>query len=265
MPSPRKFVFLIVLLGLTLINIETFARENGSLTIGEQEEEFQEIQFEWVEVEPSYVIPKEVGRGYELMPYSERRAEWGSLVGFSAHFVTPVNYQPDQDIGTFEDVYGSSVSPMFMIEYTNKRNYGWGSLGADVGVGILSAASSSVVDTNLTLIFVELGGVISFDNLGNEPYYVPYVGGGGYIAAYKEVQGSTSFNGTTQVAPYALAGIAIQLDRIDKDAALESYLEAGIQNTFFFIEGRKYFQSTGQIDPNFETEFYATAGFKMEL
>ncbi|MCB0419433.1 MAG: hypothetical protein KDD61_00440 [Bdellovibrionales bacterium] len=263
-PFPHLFLATIYVIGIFVSTIETRAQENEIQTNVEQDELVRESKEGWVEVEPTYVIPKTSERGFTLMPYSERRRNWSSLFGFSANFFTPLSYIPDQDIGTYEEVYGSQTNPMIMIEYTKKRNYSWGSFGYDFGVGFQTASSDSTEST-LNLVFVEAGATIALDNMGQEPTFVPYVGGGAYIVAYKEALASSSFNGTTQVAPYAMGGLLIQLNRLDKESAIESYFEAGIENTYFFIEGRKYFPSTEKVDPNFETEVYATAGFKLEM
>lgn len=217
-------------------------------------------------VEPSNVVATQTEGRYELLPYLERRGDWGFTIGIGASSYQPVNYQPDQSVLAFDEVYKAFDVPMAELTFSVKRNYKFGSVGGELGVGFYKNDSDNdQLDSSLQLIPLRLGGVFYMDALAANPVFVPYVSGGAYMMMYKETTGSVSFNGNTQVAPYVRAGMAFGLDWIDKDAARVSYEDSGIQSTFAYLDAGKLFASGGTKDPDFEDTVSVGAGFRIEF
>ena len=82
---------------------------------------------------------------------------------------------------------------------------------------------------------------------------------------YKEKLEETSNNGFTQAAPYFSAGLQFQLDWIDTASARESYVDSGIEGTYIFVEGRKFFASQHANDPDFESDIHVDTGLRLEF
>lgn len=250
---------------------ETFVQETSSQEIEQISE--NELsgppngQGGWVIVEPTNILPAEISGTYFLIPYKIRRSNWGASFSVGYSMFSPDYYEPNVGADTYKGIYGSSPSlPLMELQLNIHRNFSLGSISLEAGAGMFQTDSSNdAFDSSLELIPVRLGLQYALDILFYEPYIVPYVSGGAYIVKYKESQGTTSFNGSTQVAPYATLGLQFQMDWIDPIAARISYQEAGIENTFLFLEGRKFFQSSATKDPNFETDFHANAGFRLQF
>lgn len=220
----------------------------------------------WVEVEPSNLVPSDLTSSFYLVPYRIRRTRWG--VNFSVSYSTfePTYYSPNFVEAGYSDVYSSPETPLLEFQMGVKYNFKLGSLVAEAGVGTFKEVSDSdIVESELSLMPIRLGLTYIMDTLFIEPYLAPYVTGGVYTISYTESLENTSNNGFTQAAPYFTAGIQFQLDWIDKIAAREAYLDSGIENTFLFVEGRKFFASAAPADPNFETDFHVNGGLRLEF
>lgn len=250
----------------TLIGFSTHLQKAWS------EESVQEMNGknddDWVIVEPSKFVPSDVSTTVSLIPYKLRREDWGLLVSGGGSNFTPINYEPNFLQGGFDDVYEPGGFGAIDFQFSVKYNFSLGSLSLDLGVGTYQAISVNPdLDSRLSVMPIRIGASYYMDNLFFEPYVVPYVSGGGYVMNYREelTNTGTSFNGFTQIAPYAAAGLQFQIDWIDQLTATNAFAEAGIENTFLFVEGRKYFASQNPADPDFETDIFVLAGLRVEF
>lgn len=228
--------------------------------------EKESAKYPLVEVEPAYAVTSDVTGALMLVPYRLRRDSTGVIVGFSYSNFEPIDYEPRFITGDFDSIYSTAEGPLFEFTYGYKWHLFMGSIGLELGAGIYSNTSEDPdVDSTLTLIPVKAGIIISLDNLFYEPYVVPYGGGGVYTIVFKEELAATSFNGTTQAAPYWVAGLLFQLNWLDKVSARTSYIESGVENTFLYAEARQMFTSSAAADPDFGTEVHLDAGIKVEF
>lgn len=219
-----------------------------------------------VVVEPPQLIPVSRSGDFKLPPYRDRRKAWGKTFSVSYSMFAPVYYEPNFYSVNFEEIYPSDDIPLIEINFTWKKNMAIGSLGVEFGLGIYENESDIVeLPSRLKIYPIRLGGVFAMDNLFEEPKFVPYVAGGAYTMHYAEEVASSSVNGYTQASFYVTAGILFQLNWIDRQAALESYVDSGIENTFLFLEARKFFASSAAKDPDFESDPHAAAGFRVEF
>lgn len=221
----------------------------------------------WVEVEPTNLLPSDITGIYYLVPYRSRRANSGHLVSLGYSSYKPSNYTPNFIASDFSNIYPSAEVPLVELQYIYKRNFSFGSIGIDSGVGMYNNSSDdTAISSELQLIPVRLGGVFYLDSLFFEPYVVPYIAGGIYTVFYEEtLEGSSAFGGNTQIAPYMTVGLSFQLNWVDREAARISYLDSGVENTFIYIEGRSFYQSQAAQDPDLSTGFDWGAGVRVEF
>lgn len=221
-----------------------------------------------VEVEPSYSELSRVDGKYSLVPFRDRRGDWGNQfsIGYSSY--TPTQYASEFSAFDYDTAYGNSSDfPLVEVQYTFKRNFNWGSLGGEFGVGLYSNDSDVVgIEGKLQLIPVRLGAVLILDGLFRVPYIAPYLSGGAYTMVFEESQsGDNTFSGNTQVAPYFAFGSQFNLDWLDSKTARQGYEDYGIQATFLYVEGRKFFASDAPRDRNFENDIEPNAGLRVEF
>jgi len=220
----------------------------------------------WVEVEPTNLLPSDITGIYYLIPYRNRRDSWGKTVSVGYSSFTPINYEPNFIAANYDDIYTGASMPLIEIQASIKRNFALGAVGAELGVGMYQANSNSdLIESDIQLIPIRLGMNFSLDNLYHEPFVVPYAMAGAYIVMYEENTAAVSFGGNTQVAPYYGLGLALQLNWVDREAARISYLESGIENTYLYLEARKFMASGAAADPDFSTGFDWGAGVRLEF
>lgn len=222
---------------------------------------------QWVEVEPSNLLPSDITGIYYLVPYRSRRANSGHLVSVGYSSFTPDNYTPNFINSDFQTIYPTAEMPLVELQYVYKRNYSFGSLGLELAAGMYNNKSDDTsIASELQLIPARVGAVLYLDALYFEPYVVPYVAGGAYTVFYEEtLEGSSAYGGNTQVAPYLTVGASFQLNWVDREAARLSYLESGVENTFIYVEARKLFASQAAQDPDVSTGFNWGAGVRVEF
>lgn len=220
-----------------------------------------------VTVEPAYVVSTEVDGEYKLVPYEERRGKWGSLISIGYSTYEPIYYEPNFIAEDFANIYTTPELPMIELKLAYRRNLSFGSLGGELAVGFYQNESDApdLVDSTLLLIPIHLGVLVSLDNLWNEPYLVPYGSAGAYTVFHREKMGAQTKNGTTQAAPYFNAGVALQLNWLDKVAARRSYIESGIQNTYAYAEMQWKMPSSNEADEDFGNDISYSGGLKIEF
>lgn len=221
-----------------------------------------------VEVEPIFIEYSRTEGEFQLLPFRERRSNWGNQFSIGYSRYTPYNYTSEMSAFGFDEAYGySSEMPLIEIQYTLKRNFIWGSLGAELGVGYYQNSSDiEAIDSELTLIPVRLGATLILDGLTRFPYIAPYGTVGAYTMVFNETQdGENTFEGNTQVAPYFSFGAQLNLDWLDPISSRQGYEENGIQATFLYIEGRKFIASSADRDKDFENDIEPNAGIRMEF
>lgn len=288
-------ISLVIVIGLSLFNIDTFAQEatepaanpqptspaegpkteqKADLNLEPRDNLGEQIRFNtvdngqdgWVEVEPMNLLPSDITGVYLLIPYRNRRAHWSQVynIGFSNY--RPSNYEVNFIEAPFTDIYATPDTPLVEIQAALKRNFSFGSIGAELGVGTYKNSSDTDdIESELTLHMVRLGLNLNLDNITYEPFVVPYISGGGYVIFYEETVASTGFSGNTMVAPYYAFGLSFQLNWLDRESARVSYMDYGVENTFLYAEIRKFMKSSVENDPDFSTAYDWGAGVKMEF
>lgn len=278
--SVPQLLILICLFGFQLQNLRAFAQELEGETANLDEAtpiemeaageeppvDLEPVSDGWVEVEPSNIVPSELTGSFYLVPYRIRRKTWGLSVSASYSTFEPSSYTPDALQVAYSDVYNSAEIPLIELQMTVKYNMKLGALGFDIGIGSFKESSDTdLIESELSIMPIRFGASLIFDTLFIEPYLVPYISGGAYTVNFKESYNSVSVEGWTQAAPYVAAGLQFQLNWVDPISARESYVDAGIENTFLYLEGRKFFASTAAKDPDFETDMHVNGGLRVEF
>lgn len=278
MDQPIRIVLIAVLLGVLLIEFDDKAMgldqsplgsgSSRSSRVGKNRrpDSAENLKDGFIVVEPqNQFIASTRGEGAVLRPYLERRRDWGKTFSLSYSQFTPIYYEPNFYSENFDTIYSSDDLPLIEMTFSWKRNFHFGSLGVELGLGAYQNESDvEELPSTLKIYPIRLGGVFAIDGLSSEPYLVPYLSGGLYTIHYSESVASSSFNGFTQTAFYAGIGVLFQLNWCDPHTALDFYLESGVENTFLFLEGRKFLSSSATKDPDFETDFFPTAGIRAE-
>lgn len=218
-------------------------------------------------VEPSYISTTEVDGDYLLLPYRDRRREWGVTASLGYSNYEPVNYDPNFTSATYGETYGTPTMPLLELQLVVKRNYSFGAIGGEIAIGQYSNANSDpeVTSSTLTLTPWRIGGTFAMEGLMKEPYVVPYISAGLYSMMYKEILGGNSLNGSSQIAPYFIYGGMFSLDWIDRRAARVSFNDSGIQSSYVFLEGRSYIKSSNARDHDFSNPFSIGGGVRVEF
>jgi hypothetical protein len=223
-----------------------------------------------VEVESSGVVVSSDKSSYNLYPYKYRRKKWGELYSVNYSFYKPRYFQSDYANPaqfSFEDVYGDPAMPLIELTYSYKWNFILGALCAEMSYGMYTNNADETIagDAQLELQMIKVGAKYIMDNIFLEPIIAPYVFGGAYMLLYDETQAAASLNGTTQAAPYWGAGVMLQLNKLEKRAAVDGYVENGTENTYIFAQARQFMESAAEKDPDFSTDIDFDVGLALEF
>lgn len=215
-------------------------------------------------VEQEYIAVRRSERIEDTIPrYKDRRSKWGALIALTYSLYKPASYVSNFTATAFDDTFDGSLNGLFEATVSGKWNSAFGSVSLGLGAGYFSA-SSSAEEVSLRVIPVRVEASLMLDTLLDEPLVAPYVLGGAYVNFFKETQSAVSFNGNTQVSPYFGVGANLQLNWLDRESAINAYLEHGLENTFVYLEGRQFVTSGSAQDPDFGTGFQIAAGAKFE-
>jgi hypothetical protein len=201
-------------------------------------------------------------------PYKQRQHQWGLSFSFGAENVSYPGLISQFDEKSFETLYGSSGSPMLNLELGPRYNMSWGSLALLAGYGLLDIADDrSGADDELTVQRYSATAVFYLDNIWGEPYFVPYVGGGIWMADYSEIRGAFPdevSNTSTDLGYHYRVGALIGLDWIEPESTLKSRRETGMKAMFVNVYASSAFMSESKPDPDLENEWNLGASLVFE-
>jgi hypothetical protein len=199
-----------------------------------------------------------------LLPYKERRPDWGFVFGAKYENFAPNTYESPIDGNTYQNLFGENAAGIFALEGGIKYNTRLASLTAEVSFGQGSVADSRIGD-DVTLRMTKTAAHFGLwlDMIWPEPYVVPYAQADVFQIDFTESDSLGSESGTSQVCFGYTAGALIQLNWLDPDQALRALATSGLNNTYIDIFVA---QSTGSgTQPDFGSDPYWGAGFKLEF
>ncbi|MBX2995564.1 MAG: hypothetical protein KF681_12105 [Bdellovibrionaceae bacterium] len=198
-----------------------------------------------------------------LLPYKERRSDWGYLFGMAYENYDPTGYQSDIDSTTYETLFGTNTVPMFGLQGGAKYNLDFASLTAELSYEMGSVSDSRSGDpTTLKLSKVGTHFGLWLDMLFTEPYVVPYAQMDVYQIDYEEKATNVSESGTSGILMGWTAGALVQLNWLDPDASLRALSESGLDNAYVNIFMT---QSQANSRPDLATAMTWGAGLKLEF
>ncbi len=201
-----------------------------------------------------------------LASYRDRRMSTGALLSVAYSQFRPMDYDPSFAVQDFDTIYGGDPTQMVEFSLLYKLNFALGSISLGLGVGYEKLESDlTFVDSYLSLIPVRLEGVLAFDALFDNPYFVPYGVAGVYTVYYREEQAASAFSGTTQAAPYFGGGLQIRIDNFIPEDSFNAYRENYQENSFVYVEARQWLESSTIQDPDFSTGLQFGAGMRFEF
>ena len=202
-------------------------------------------------------------------PYKQRQNQWGFTFSLGAENVNYPGLISQFDEESFEFLYGSSGVPMLNLELGPRYNMSWGSLALLAGYGLLDITDDrSGASDELTIQRYSATAVFYLDNIWSEPYFVPYVGGGIWMADYSEIRGAFSdevSNTSTDLGYHYKVGALIGLDWIEPESTLKSRRETGMKAMFVNVYASSTFMSESEPDPDLENELDLGASLVFEF
>lgn len=222
----------------------------------------------------------------KLAPYRERRETWSTVFSINVDQFYPDKFRSRLQQGGVEDapydtLFGSSPITLTQVQLGAKYNFGLGALGTALIVGMGTIKDQRTGRTMGTfagesheLTIFKKGATVQFamDNLFPEPYVVPYIEGQLFKIDYRErrsapgVESDIAENsGTTDFATAVVLGALIQLNGLEKEAALMAQETSGMDNIFLDIFASQYNTSSDETDPSFETSINYGAGLRFEF
>lgn len=215
----------------------------------------------------------EVHTGAEyVMPYRERRAWSGFLVGVSTQTYNPKNYVSLIDGVAFEDAFAS------MPEFTQVEG-GWKLNLTGVSFAVLlnygrGDRSSAKSGENRNILFERtlLRAQLIIDGILDEPYVAPYGGldfwdGGTLTFGIDESIPALNqkFSGKTGGGTAMTVGVLLQLNWLEKKWADRAYRSAGLENTYLDLFAQKVNATSSDSDPDISSDLSWGAGIKLEF
>lgn len=210
-----------------------------------------------------------------LVPYRERRSTWGATFGIQNEQMYPGNFTSQYDGFAYEKMFGQTPINIIQGHAGVKYNFGAGALAAGLLLGagsvydtIIRYEYTPVQDIDSELEITKMGASFSYllDTLFAEPYVVPYIEGQIVQLNWQEsTVDLEAKSGTTDFSTVFTVGALIQLNWLDPASSLEANKNSGLENTYLDLFVSQYQASSGEDDPNFETDFNFGAGLRFEF
>lgn len=173
-----------------------------------------------------------------LLPYRERRPDWGFVAGVKYENFTPTAYRSAVDGASFSSIAGSKSFELIGPEFGAKFNFSIGSL-----IGTASYAQSQLsgkfVDStgpfaiNMSVTRTALHAGYFMDTIWPEPYVVPYAQLDFMNMTYEEKDTvGSSVSGNREGIVGFTGGVLVQLNWMDPGASFDSLDIAGIKNSY---------------------------------
>jgi hypothetical protein len=204
----------------------------------------------------------------KTVPYRERRSVVSTVFAISMDQVLPDKFSSKISSNTYNDIFKTAPIPIVQAEIGVKINSVLGGVGATAiyGTGLVDESLGAGQDYSLQLTKKGVGLHFILDNLFVEPYVAPFVEGQYIMFDWLEKQpadlrksGSTAYNASVRV------GVAIQMNWLDRNAALTAQDSSGLENAYLDLFVSQYSASSAAEDPNFQTGMNYGGGIRLEF
>ncbi|UXR64959.1 porin family protein [Bdellovibrio bacteriovorus] len=203
-------------------------------------------------------ITKDGAYVYRVKPPSASKESGTFRVGM----IDPPKIQSADGVTDYSSMYGGSSQPVFMFDYEWKPFNGFGSLGVQIGVGVMYSTGQgrfivpdpqfpdqqAKEEYTFLAIPLSLGGIYRLE-WGNRQWVAPYVAAGGTYIGIAEIRDdgkSPSLVGTPGV--YGAGGLLFNISAMNRDTAFTLSSEYGIKNLWVSLEYRQLQTFTEDVD-----------------
>ncbi len=217
-----------------------------------------------------------------LMPYRERRGDWGVNFGLQYEALFPTRYRSKIDDSPYDHMFGDNPVDMIQGQLGLKYNFALGSIAASALLAAGSIYDRQIMnylddpntpaverpEADAKLQLTKMGASFTYimDTLFPEPYIAPYIEGQIFKMDWMEsALDEETKSGTTDFLTAVSAGVLIQLNWLDPASAFEAQNGSGLQNTYLDLFISQYNGSGSGDDPNFETDMNYGAGLRLEF
>lgn len=203
--------------------------------------------------------------------FDERKSDISFSAGLNVDMIIPDKFRSRLDSGTYDQVFDSDPLPLIQVEMGPKLNTRLGGFSLNGLFGYGEVSGRDLSGLNRKLIMQKMGASLSYtlDTLFDEPYLAPYASVSLSTLKWEESRsnsGKTETNsGETDVALGISAGLLIQLNWIDPQAAIVAQNTSGLENTYLDLYLSQHNTSNSVSDANFETDVNFGAGLKLEF
>ncbi len=205
-------------------------------------------------------------QGDVIANYKERRPDRGVYFGINKEDLNFENYSSLLDTKPYADLFGDDPITVGLVTFDYKFNYSLGSLALGIEGGKGSVKDNlSGQDRRLDISKYGLNLKLTADMIFEEPFIAPYVGLTLWQLEIEEQSPEKKLSLITKIGMNYTIGLLLQLNWADKESALSSAVNWGVENTFIDLYVTKYGKTSALEDPNTETNETYGAGLRMEF
>lgn len=209
----------------------------------------------------------------EFLPYKKRQGDWSLLLSLGSEKVSYpgllTQVSAETEDFTFAEMFGERNNFMMNIELGPKYNTRLGSFSILFGYGNFNKNDSRIgSESGLSIYRYSVTLNYYLDTIFEEPYIVPYVGGGAWTADYRETSESYPDDVrhySTDVGTQLKFGVLLGLDWIEGDSAYASRRRTHTTAAFLNIYGISNMMSEAEPDPDLENDIDIGASLILEF
>lgn len=264
----------IVLTFLFVFSLILIARDAFAQDLFENEKQIKVAATNYDDGEPNDGTIEVIYAPQYLAPYKERYSDWGITAGINYSEFYPDKFRSKIDNLSYDQLFDSYPMDLIQGEFGVNYNTAIGSFGIGASIGVGTVAGKARINgvtsggpRDLKIYKYAVSGTYALNMLFEEPYVVPYASGQVFTLDWEEndtINGTTK-TGSTAIALGVTAGLLVQLNWLDSNAALYAQTTSGLDNAFLDLFVTQYNTSNDANDPNFETEMNVGAGVKLEF
>lgn len=220
----------------------------------------------WVEVEESPTVIPHSRWESSLMPYRDRKYDWGWTLGLSMREYHPEFFRSDIDGSTYEEAFAINNSRMAQFDAGVRYNTTLGGIVFQIGyAGAGTKTGAGITERSIQLRQTSFEGKLILDNFWMEPYIAPYVGAGTVsTSSVEKAPGLTEEESAlSSSSVFYDFGFLVLLNWLDWDATRRGYFRGNVENCYLDFGLTQILRGSGSAD--FGTAPMFTAGIRMEF
>lgn len=223
----------------------------------------------WVEVEEVPNAPAGTTHGSTLMPYRDRKYNFGWMLGFGARSFKPEFFRSQFDESSFKDSFGQDDVRLGQFDLGFRYNSALGGLVLEFGY---AGGGASNNDEELLRSFnvkqSYVGAKLILDSLWGEPYIAPYVGAGMISIQNEEIAAilteSETLSNSSSAAYYNM-GFLVLLNWMDWISFRRGYDQGAVENYYLDFGVTQIMKSAKADSLDLSTGLLPSVGVRIEF